>query len=190
MIKKLLAIASFVMASSAFAANPMTELMTNIQSQMAQDVQFTSGMDWKTGDENNYSVDMTIVQGTMKMSVREVGTDGIWVDQAMDLGFAGKQNAAILYDPNTGAVKKFLVNGKEQAIPENNFKPVDVHEDKVTVPAGSFDCIYAKLKDEKNGQEAEAWLNPEKVSVGGSLKMIQPSQFGKVTIALTSYKKN
>lgn len=189
MFKKVLAIAALLASSPVFASSDLFETMTNIQQFVAQDV-VAQAIDWKVGDENNYSVDMSIVKGTMKMSVREIGADGIWVDQNMELGFAGKQSASMLIDANTGAVKKFIVNGKEQAIPENNMKPIEVKEDKITVPAGTFECIYAKLKDEKTGEEAQAWINPEKISVGGSLKMIQPSQFGNVTILLTSFKRN
>jgi len=35
----------------------------------------------------------------------------------------------------------------------------------------------------------QAWINPEKVSLGGLLKAIQPSQMGDVNIALKSFIK-
>jgi hypothetical protein len=190
MLRRLVAISAIFISSAAFAAGTLSEMVTDIQLQVAHDVAMQSGIDWKVGDQNDYNVDMGFLKGTMIMKVREIGADGIWVDQDMDLGFAGKQTASSLIDPNTGAVKKMLVNGKEQAIPENNYKPVEVKEATITVPAGTFECIYVRLKDEKTGKEAHAWINPEKVSIGGSLKMIQPGQFGNVTLELKSFKRN
>lgn len=190
MVGKMIAVGALLVSNVAFASGTLSEMVTDIQLQVAHDVALQSGVDWKVGDQNDYNVDMGFLKGTMVMKVREIGADGIWVDQDIDLGFAGKQTASSLIDPNTGAVKKMIVNGKEQAIPENNFKPVEVKEATITVPAGTFECIYVKLKDEKTGKEAEAWINPEKVSIGGSLKMIQPGQLGNVTLELKSFKKN
>lgn len=190
MLKKILAMGALLLSSSAFATLSLNEIVTDLQIHIAQDMAVQSGLNWKVGDQNDYTVDMGFLKGSMVMKVKEIGADGIWIDQEIDLGFAGKQLASSLIDANTGAVKKILVNGQEQAIPENNFKPVEVKEATVTVPAGNFECIYIRLKDEKAGKEAQAWINPEKVSVGGSLKMIQPSQFGNVTIELKSFKRN
>jgi hypothetical protein len=190
MLKKILAIGTFLVSGAVSAEVKLADIVTDLQIHVTQAVSVQSGIDWKIGDRNEYTVDMGFLKGTMVMLVREIGADGIWIDQDIDLGFAGKQKASSLIDPNTGAVKKILVNGQEQTIPENNFKPVEVTEASVTVPAGTFDCIYIKLKDEKTGEEAQAWINPQIVSVGGSLKMIQPSQFGNVTIELKSFLKN
>ena len=124
------------------------------------------------------------------MKCREVGADGIWMDQDMDLGFAGKQQASMLIDPNTGEIKKMLVGGKEQQVPKQNVEVISVTEDHITVPAGTFDCVHAVIKDKDNNQETNAWINPEKVPLSGMLKTIQPSQFGEVHVELKSFHKS
>jgi hypothetical protein len=47
------------------------------------------------------------------------------------------------------------------------------------------------LKDkDQNDAEINAWLNPQLVPLSGLLKQVAPSQFGTVTVSLTSFKKN
>jgi hypothetical protein len=151
----------------------------------------TQGLDWKVGDENDYNLDIGgFIKGSMVMKCREIAADGLWIDQNMDLGFAGKQNASMLIDPNTGEIKKMLVNGKEQQIPKQNVEVVEVTEDHITVPAGTFDCVHARLKDKDSGEETNAWINPQLIPLSGMLKTLQPSQMGQVTVELKSFHKN
>lgn len=147
-------------------------------------------LNWKVGDENNYNIDMGFLKGTMTMRVREIGNDGIWMDQLVDLGFAGKQTINILLDPVTGEIKKMIVNGQEQQPPKSDIEVLEMKEDKITVPAGSFDCIHARILDRTNNQEINTWMNPRLIPLSGMLKTIQPSQMGQVTILLKSFKKN
>lgn len=190
MIKALIATIGLAFSINAVAAPNLAETLANQQAQLLSGQVQTQGLNWKVGDQNNYKLDMGFIQGTMIMKLREIVSEGYWLDQDMDLGFAGKQQASILLDPNTGEIKKMIVNGQEQKIPENTTEIVEVTEDKITVPAGTFDCIHARLKDKNDGKETNAWINPQAIPLSGMLKTIQPSQFGNVTIVLTSFKKN
>ncbi len=181
-----------VMAASSFgwAATTIVDVVVDISQHAILDDARAAGLNWKVGDTANYNVDMGgFIKGTMVMNVREISTEGIWLDQNVDLGFAGKQVMSMLLDPNTGEVKKMLVNGQPHDIPENNMEVVKVEEDKVTVPAGTFECVHATLKDKKTNQEADMWMNPALVPMSGMIKAIQPSQLGKVTIVLKNFKK-
>lgn len=180
----ILAVSSFAMAAPTFV-----DVVTGITHQQISEQAHTMGLNWKVGETNNYSIDMGFIKGSMVMSVREIAADGVWLDQNVDLGFAGKQVIQTLLDPNTGEVKKMIVNGKEEAVPKNNTEIVDVKEDKITVPAGTFECIHARLKDKDTNKESNAWINPQLIPISGMLKAIQPSQLGDVTILLTSFKK-
>lgn len=191
MKKLFIALATVFAAISAHASQmDITNVMINKVVLATTDQAHTMGLDWKVGDQNNYKIDMGFIQGTMVMKVTQVVAEGIWLTQDMDLGFAGKQNVQILLDPNTGETKKMIVNGKEQAPPKQNVEVVEVKEDKITVPAGTFDCIHAILKDKDNNQEINMWVNPQQVALSGMLKTIQPSQFGNVTVLLTATKRN
>ena len=128
------------------------------------------------------------LSGTMKMFCREIIADGIWLVQDVDLSIQ-KQKIEVLLDPNTGQIKKMLVNGKDQAPPKQDVELIDQKEDKVTVPAGTFDAIYLKIKDKGDGKISEQWVNPRDIPLSGMLKSLADSQFGKVTIELTSFKK-
>lgn len=176
--------------AQAFANTSVFDTVQHITQQTILGQAETQGLNWKVGDTNNYVIDMGFLKGTMSMSVREIGADGIWLDQKVDMGFAGKQDVQTLLDPNTGAVKKMIVNGQEQAPPKQNVELIDTTEDRITVPAGTYDAIHARLKDKDNNQEINIWVNPQQIPISGMLKTIQPSQMGNVTVLLKSFKKN
>lgn len=190
MVKALIAVLGLAFSLNAVAAPSAVEVLAQVQMPAIMDQAQTMGLDWKVGDRADYSIDMGFIKGTMIMSVASVGADGIWMNQDADLGFAGKQKIETLLDPNTGEIKKMLVNGKEQAPPKQDVEIIDIKEDRITVPAGTFDCIHARLKNKEDNSEINAWMNPQVVPMSGLLKQVAPSQFGNVTIALKSFKKN
>jgi hypothetical protein len=190
MFKAIIAALGLAMTVQAKAAPTVFDVIRNTQSSAIMSQARTQALDWKVGDENDYNLDMGgFIKGSMVMKCREVAADGIWIDQDMDLGFAGKQQASMLIDPNTGEVKKMLVGGKEQQVPKQNVEVISVTEDNITVPAGTFDCIHAVIKDKDKNEETNAWINPEKIPLSGMLKTIQPSQFGEVHVELKSFNK-
>lgn len=189
MFKSLVVAAGLFVATYAQATSLPDLLFTQQNNAITQAVQ-AQALNWKEGDTNNYNVDVGIAKGTMVMMVKSIGNDGIWIAQNIDLGFLGKQMAETLIDPNTGEIKKFIVNGKEQEIPKNNTELISTTEDRITVPAGTFDCIHAILKDKDSGKDINAWINPQMIPMSGMLKQVAPGQFGNVTLVLTSYKKN
>jgi hypothetical protein len=110
------------------------------------------------------------------------------MQQDMDLGFAGKQKIEVQFEKATGKILKMLANGQEQQIPDQgDVEVVEMREDNVTVPAGSFPCIYAKIKSKKDNSIQEAWINPQVVPMSGMLKALADSQFGKVTQEATKF---
>lgn len=187
--------AALVALSTQAKANgfDVVQLATNIQTQTMVEAQFAAGLNWKVGDQADYKISIGgFINGTSHNFVREdIGTS-IWMIQDMDLGMVGKQMIEVLINKTTGKIEKMLVGGKDQAIPDvGDQEVVEMHEDNVTVPAGSFPCIYAKIKSKKDGSIQEAWINPQTVPMSGMLKALADSQFGKVTQEATkfSFKK-
>lgn len=189
MMKALFA-AIIALSFNAQADVSIVDVVTNINQASIMDQAEAQGLNWKVGDTNNYNIDMGFIKGSMVMSVRSVEADGIWMDQNMDLGFAGKQTVQVLLDQNTGEVKKMIVNGKEQAPPKQDVEIIEAKEDRITVPAGTYDAIHVRLKDKEQNQEINMWVNPQAIPLSGMLKTVQPSQLGQVTIVLKSFKKN
>ena len=92
--------------------------------------------------------------------------------------------------PRRAEVKKVLVDGREQSLPESDPEIIEQKEANVTVPAGTYQSIYLKIKDNaQNGAISEMWVNPRDIPISGMLKSIQDSQLGKVTIELVSFIK-
>lgn len=190
MVKSFIVAAAMVVSTSAHAYNTVAEALFASQQANIQQAVVAFGLDWKVGQENNYKLNMGgFLNGTMKMYVREIIADGIWMVQDIDLSIQ-KQKVEVLIDPSNGQIKKMLVNGKEQEPPKADFELIDQKEDRVTVPAGTFDAIYLKIKDNaNNGQITEQWVNPRDIPLSGMLQSKADSQFGKVTVQLTSFKK-
>jgi hypothetical protein len=146
------------------------------------------GLDWRVGDKANFNITIgTFIKGTSNTYVREIVEPSAWMIQDMDLGAMGKQKMEILINKNTGAIEKLIVNGQEQKVPDSsNTKILETKEANITVPAGTFACIYAKVQS--GTQIEEAWLNPKAIPLGGNLKVLADSQLGKVTEELTSFE--
>jgi len=189
MFKSLIMVAVFAASFTAHAYGTVAESLFASQQAQIQASVVAQSLNWKVGDENNYKLNMGgFINGTMKMTVREIGADGAWLVQDVDL-MIQKQKVEALIDMNTGAMKKMIVNGKEQQPPKSDYEIVDQKEDHITVPAGEFDAIYIKVKDKaQNNQISEQWVNPRDIPISGMLKSVSDSQLGKVTMELTSFK--
>lgn len=190
MFKSLIVAAAMVATASAHAYTTLAESVLVAQLPAIKASVGTLGLDWKVGQETNYKMNLGgFIQGSMKMYVKSVGAEGIWFVQDMDL-MIQKQQAEILIDPNTGEIKKILVGGKDQEIPKADYEIVDQKEETIKVPAGTFETIYLKVKDNANkGEISEQWINPRDVPLTGMVKSVASSQLGPVNLELTSFKK-
>jgi hypothetical protein len=190
MFKSIVIAAALVLSATAQASNTVAGFLFDNQIAQIQNHIGTYGPNWKVGDENNYKLNMGgFLNGTMKMFVREIGADGIWLVQDVDL-MIQKQKIEVLLDSSTGEIKKMLVNGQEQEVPRTDYEIIDQKEATITVPAGTFQSIYIKVKDNaNNGDISEQWVNPRDIPISGMLKSLADSQLGKVTIELTSFIK-
>ncbi len=160
-----------------------------LQAQTLAQAQLNQGLNWHVGDQADYKISIGgFINGTSHTFVREdIGTS-FWMEQDMDLGMMGKQKIEIQINKTTGAIEKLLANGQAQTAPDAaDQEVVDMHEDKVTIGMGSYDCIYAKIHSKKDNTFQEAWINPQLVPMMGLLKALADSQFGKVTQEATAF---
>lgn len=190
MFKRIILALGLVVSFSAQAN--INTLVSEISASTFASMQLQSPFDWKVGDTASYKMNIGgLIQGTMVMAIKDVQPDSLTITQDMDLGFAGKQNCESVLNPNTGEVTKFTCNGKDQQQPaQGEVEVVESKEDTVSVPAGTFTCLYIKAQQKSDNSFVEQWINPKQVPVFGMVKTIAPSQIGKVTLELTSFKKN
>ena len=152
------------------------------------DANAAQGLNWHVGDRASYKLDGGFIKGTIQSFVREDTGSGFWMQQDADLGLFGKQKVEILFNKADGQIQKLLVNGKEQSAPAaGDVEVIEMKEDHIRVTAGEFDCIYVKIKDKKEGQVQEAWINPGAVPMSGVIKSMSDTQLGKLTQELTSF---
>jgi hypothetical protein len=191
MFKSLILAAALVVSTSAQASDSIATFLFQKQIAQIQGEVTAQGLNWHVGDTTNYNLNMGgFINGTMKMYVREITADGIWMNQDVDVVIQ-KSKIEVLLNSATGEVIKMIVDGKEQAAPAaGDSEIVDQKEATVIVPAGTFKAVYLKMKDNaNNGALSEVWVNPRDIPLSGMLKTISDSQIGKVTIELTSFEK-
>jgi hypothetical protein len=187
MFKGILAAAALIMCAQA-GASTENIAATQITSKVLQSIR-TLGLNWNVGDACDYNLNGGIISGTMHMFVREANDQGFWLQEDLDLGaLGGKHKVETLIDKNTGKVLEMIMDGNKQTPPDPaNQEVVDSHKDSVTVPKGTFDCMWAKIHDKKENTDSQVWINPTAVPIAGMLKTVAPTQIGEVTIELTDF---
>ena len=184
MHRAIISMMAVLFSVNALATSPIQSI---VQASL-KGIQGRALINWTVGDTASYSMNMGFIKGSMVMTATSVTADEAWMAQDVDMGFLGKQKIEVLLDANTGEIKKVIANGQEQQIPEQDMELIEIITDTVKVPAGTFECQYVRLKDNKSGGEVKMWANQE-VALSGMVKSIQPGQFGEVTLELTSFKK-
>ncbi len=189
-MKNLIALIITFAGLQCYAATEAIQIQSVIQAVAPQDVHPTAMLKWKVNDSCDYSLKGGFLNGTLRMFVREETNQGFWVQQDVDLGFLGKQKVEALYDKNNGQVLEILVNGQKQQIPsQEDMEIVESRRESVTVPKGTFDSIYLKMRDKKKNEDAQIWINPSQIPIAGMLKTIQPNQMGEMVLELTNFLK-
>jgi hypothetical protein len=157
-----------------------------LQTALSIEALSSRGLDWHVGDKASYSMDVGgFIKGTSNNFVREDTGKDFWMENDMDL--QGPHKIEIMINKSNGQIDKLLMDGQEQSVPKEDTEVLEMHNDKVTVAAGSFDCTYAKIRDKKTQKITEAWINPKVVPMTGMLKMSADSQFGKISQEATSF---
>ena len=177
---------AMTMASPARADVNVTEMVANLQNTAVVQANF-AGLDWRVGDKASYKLSNIILNGTSNAFVREDTGTSYWMQQDMTV-MGQAQKIEILFSKATGQIEKLLVNGKEEKAPAPNVEIIEMKESNVTVPAGTFGCIYAKIKNKDDGKITQAWINPKAAPMSGLLKAIAESQFGDITQELLSFE--
>ena len=147
-----------------------------------------SGINWSIGDKAGYDIDLGMAKGTMKTLVREKSGENFWLNQELALGAAGDHLIETLINPETGEILQLIVDGETKEIPEaSETEIVSTQEERVTVPAGTFNAIHVVSKDVKSGKSSDSWINETEIPVYGLVKAVEPGDFGKVKIDLTDF---
>ncbi len=192
MFKAILLSLGFFVAANANAASTYINTALEVTQQMLNGPVAEGTFDWKAGDEADYNMNMGFISGKMIMKVVSVAPTEVVFSQDVDLGFLGKQHCDITINPTNGQTKSLVCNGQAQDTSGGDVSVIESKEDTVTVPAGTFTCMYIKAQQtvQGNAQTVEQWINPKMIPVMGMAKTIAPSQMGQVVVELTAFHKN
>lgn len=144
-------------------------------------------IDWKVGEYTNYNIEF-FLPGTLDKKVSGEEKGAVWVEEVMDFQGLGKTEVKVKLSRATAEILEYYVNGEKQEIPETpKYEIIDQEEEMLTVPAGTFKTIKVTLKDKESGEMTYIWINPKDVAMEGMVQMTAPTQFGEMTLKLTSF---
>ncbi len=144
-------------------------------------------INWRIGDEMNYTISLVLGSGTAKKFVASDEGAALWFTQNISI-LGQNQKVEALIQKADGKILKMKVNGQEQAVPTPHLEIIDQEVTSITVPAGTFDCVHVRAKSD--GKKVEVWANPAQTVMDGSLKQVADSGLiGDMTLILTSFKK-
>jgi hypothetical protein len=150
---------------------------------------FNEITNWNPGDKANYNLSVgTFLKGTMNMEVLSFDGSILALKQVMDLKVM-KQDCEISLDVGTGEITKMVCNGQTQDPGAQDVEIIETRQEKVTVPAGTFDSTWVKAREKTQNTVSEQWVNPFDIPVLGMIKMKAASQMGEINAVLTSFVK-
>lgn len=173
------------------STHPAVKAMTSPAHQRAL---FAEMIDWKVGEYQEFVVKLSFFSGTMTKEVTAEEGEGdeaaIWITQLISLA-GQKQEVKTLIRRSDAKTLKVIVNGQEQPVDEEGgeVEVLEQRQEKVTVPAGTFDAIYvkARVKAQDQDQVVELWAAPGKVNMEGLAKMKTEAQGMEITIELKKF---
>jgi len=142
-------------------------------------------IDWKVGDTAEYSL-LGGLGSMVKKVTKDEGT-AIWVQQDVNI-IIQKQKIEMLISKVDGKILKMLLDGKEQAIPNDPIEIISQDYGDVTVPAGTFQAVHIIAKT-KQIAKIEAWINPRDTVMDGTIKQIANQNGMDIVIELTKFTR-
>jgi hypothetical protein len=147
-------------------------------------------INWQVGDFQDHNVKMLFGAGTShkEATSEDRAQNAIWLKTTIAL-MGQNQVSEALISRADGKVLKLIVNGEEQAAGEQEVEIIEQAETTITVPAGTYDCMYVKAKITADGKvtDVQLWVNPIDINLDGSLKMVIGSMFGDITMELKQF---
>lgn len=177
-----------ILALSMIGTSAMSAEVDLMSVQKAMLANINGILNWKVGQETNNKITLMGMEGTMNAVVASETDKGFWLNQNISI-MGQEQKMEALFSKEDGTIIELKVNGQKQTPPEPPEMEVEeMKETNISVPAGQFDCTYAKLKDLKTSEVTEAWINMKKIPINGALKIVANQKGMQITMELVSFK--
>jgi len=186
-MKRMLTIAAISLVAITGWARPNFDI-TVLQVKVAQ-VQALQLLNWEVGQENEHNISLMGMTGTMHSVVTQETDVGYWLTQDVSVG-GMDQKMEIHFNKDDASIIEMKVNGKKQDPPAApNVEVEEMKDDKVTVPAGAFDCMFVQIRNVDNDERTKLWVNQQLIPIDGMLKMETKTQGMDVSVELVRFKK-
>ncbi|MGK5088083.1 hypothetical protein WDW86_11045 [Bdellovibrionota bacterium FG-2] len=188
-MKKFFAVLGLALVSVQGFASSLNDVAWNDFFMTSLTASIQDVINWKVGDTSSFDVAAGSFgkMGTMVKSVTKDEGTALWLHQDMNLSVQ-KQVADVLINKADGKILKMIVDGKEQAIPDDKIEVISQDYTEITVPAGTFKAVHVVAKS-KQISKLEVWANPRDTVMEGTLKQIANTGLFDLVLELTSFKK-
>ncbi|MEK6579027.1 MAG: hypothetical protein AABZ55_07350 [Bdellovibrionota bacterium] len=114
---------------------------------------------------------------------------GIWLQKIRE-GEQVNGKFDILFYRDTGKIIEYWFNGVKTNLPkEASFEVLETRETKISVPAGTLDCQYRKIRYPRLDIYSEFWENKGVVPMPGLIKFLSLQMETLIAYELISFKK-
>lgn len=185
-VKRIISILALTLMSTVSYSNQGLDALSIHQALLPS---LTTGIiNWKVGQSLDHNITVMGMEGTMHTQVASETDKGFWLNT--DIAISGmNQKVETHISKEDGTVIEIRINGeKSEPQPPPEMEVQEMKEAKITVPAGAFDCTYAKLKDLKTQDISEVWMNQKQIPINGMLKLKAAQRGTEIVAELTKFK--
>lgn len=189
LIGSLMILSSVVGHAQTVSVQEVQSQINSINWQEFWSQQDVRNLGWHVGDLAEYDLKLAVIPGSMLMFVSSIEGSIAVLNQELSIATI-KQSCDMHFNLNTGELIKTVCAGVEQKPGEpSNTEVIDMKEDQITVPAGTFQTVYIKATTGEKKQIIEQWINRSEIPVLGLVQSITPSPIGTMNLKLKAFKK-
>lgn len=189
MKRTIVALMALLLSAPAFANSDLAIEIANSHLQSAVELQIRTmnAINWRVGERAEYKLSATMGNlGDMKKWVDREDGNAIWVNTEVTGQMQQKIEAKL--DRATGQMLEYIENGVRKTPPTQNLEIVSQDEQRVTVPAGTFDTIHVVAKtDNAQVRQIEVWMNPRDTVMEGMVQTKLTTSFMPVMIQMVRF---
>lgn len=191
-IRRISAILALLVSSPVFAnaSNWATEMMaSDLINSVQLEMRTMNAINWRVGERANYKLSAAMGDmGEMNKSVDREEGNAVWV--VSEVTGPQRQRVEMKMDRATGQILEYIENGQHKTPPSQNLDIVSQDEQRVTVPAGTFDTIHIVANtDNPQVRQIEIWANPRDTVMEGTVQAKLTTTFMPIMMKLVRFTR-
>lgn len=189
------ALVAFAAGNTASARDLGAEIASaHLLAHAAAEMDAKNVINWRVGERAEYDIAANFMGmpqnlGVMKKWVDREEGNAVWMISEVTGQMQQKVEAKL--DRATGQILEYKENGQPAEPPSGDVEIISQDEQRVTVPAGTFDTIHivAKVNNQPQLKRMEMWMNPRDIVMEGLAKTKLETSMMPVEIVLKTFSR-